>query len=1106
MRSMVRVVIVPLCVAVCAGCRAESSPRGAVASATPTSSSAAPREAPAPRDRHPARRGLGSLSARVPGTNQIVGGVSLVSHRVTATVRAGFARTEIEEVWRNDDPRALEGTFTFALPAAAAITRLALEVDGKLVEGELVEQKRAATIFRGIVDDTVRPRDPALLDQRGGKVDLKIFPLPPRGGTRRVVLAYDEILPERADRGVYVLPLTSGTERETTAGELRVDVTVEGASAVTSEDPITQLSEGRHRVSREAREVAPKSDLVVRYTRPHAAVQRFTPRPGEAGAAKGETASGFVTARLAVPPAAATSTADPRVYVVDVGHGQPADALVDAWEVIDAALAAAPDGAPFAVLACDSACESFPPSGLGANTAEARGAFTRWSTSLSPRGASDLAGMLLDAARVAGPRGAVAWFTRGAATAGEPTAADIAARVRAASPTPRALHVLGTGPFVDEPALRALSEALGATLTRLTPGDAPRQAARLDRPVLHGANLVVPTGMSLVAPTKLPALAAGDELVVSARATPDVTGDVTLTGELDGAPVSVTEKVPAGAGESTPLLGSVWARARITSLASMGDPSLDKEIAKLSRDFHVLSPRTSFLVLENEAMFAAFGIPRTSRRPDAQQPPTASGSAPARKASAVGPSSVGGATSGGVAGPMSVGGAGSGMGSGAIGGGDVGGLGGLGQGSPSVDRPRARVALGAVNSSPPDRLPRDVATRSAHRGLARFRRCAELALAVDPGAVGRVSVTAMVGPDGSVQSAVATPSGVSSQAATCMSAATRALRFPSTEGGPARVSFTVSVSRDERPIASKPTGGLFGQPVPTFSPARASDAWLAVGDDEIGKAMSTRDRDPQNRRAHEALVLALSRHGRDATDAARAWVAADPDEARAHGALAEALAAGGALRDAAFELGAVASLDPGTSAAQLAAARAFAGAGDARRACAHVRAASASRDATPQARAEALRCRAEVLGDASARAEARELSDKHPAFKAVADGGSEIELGTPGALRFESRCAECPPIYVLTPTGRVVAAVAPSRAVATARRVDAALTTSGTYRVVFAGAAPSVESELVLTTPNGPQTFKVPPGSRTLASVEVQLPPLGFGFGSGFGPRPVVAY
>src|SRR5262249_31003813 len=103
-------------------------------------------------------RGLGTMTARNPGREEVIAGVRLASHKVRAIVQRGFARTEVEEVFANDTDMILEGRYVFAVPPRAVTARLALWVGDKLVEDEVVERKRAALIFKDIVDDTVRPR------------------------------------------------------------------------------------------------------------------------------------------------------------------------------------------------------------------------------------------------------------------------------------------------------------------------------------------------------------------------------------------------------------------------------------------------------------------------------------------------------------------------------------------------------------------------------------------------------------------------------------------------------------------------------------------------------------------------------------------------------------------------------------------------------------------------------------------------------------------------------------------------------------------------------------------------------------------------------------
>ncbi len=94
-----------------------------------------------PRTQLPAApRGLGTMTARVPGRTDVVSGVVLASHHVQVALRDGFARTEVEEVFRNDTAQVLEGHYVFPLPTDASISRLTLWVGDKPVEGEVVEK------------------------------------------------------------------------------------------------------------------------------------------------------------------------------------------------------------------------------------------------------------------------------------------------------------------------------------------------------------------------------------------------------------------------------------------------------------------------------------------------------------------------------------------------------------------------------------------------------------------------------------------------------------------------------------------------------------------------------------------------------------------------------------------------------------------------------------------------------------------------------------------------------------------------------------------------------------------------------------------------------
>jgi hypothetical protein len=144
---------------------------------------------------------LGTAEARWPGlSTRVDAGFGRV--RVTAKVHAGFVYTEVEEELLNDGNAQVEVAVSFRAPTSGVIVRMGLWVDDRLIDAEVVERRRAASVYEGIVQ---RSRDPALLERDPSRaLKLRVFPVPAHG-SRRVVVGYVQPL-ERRD-GRYDLDL-----------------------------------------------------------------------------------------------------------------------------------------------------------------------------------------------------------------------------------------------------------------------------------------------------------------------------------------------------------------------------------------------------------------------------------------------------------------------------------------------------------------------------------------------------------------------------------------------------------------------------------------------------------------------------------------------------------------------------------------------------------------------------------------------------------------------------------------------------------------------------------------------------------------------------------
>jgi hypothetical protein len=129
--------------------------------------------------------------------------LELREYRVDVHVEDGFARTTIDQTFFNSSEQRLEGTFRFPLPADASLSRLAMYVDGMLMDGGMAERDHARAAYERIVYER---RDPALLEWVDGTTfKMRVFPLEGRQ-ENRLLLSYTQKLPTQFGAAGYRFP------------------------------------------------------------------------------------------------------------------------------------------------------------------------------------------------------------------------------------------------------------------------------------------------------------------------------------------------------------------------------------------------------------------------------------------------------------------------------------------------------------------------------------------------------------------------------------------------------------------------------------------------------------------------------------------------------------------------------------------------------------------------------------------------------------------------------------------------------------------------------------------------------------------------------------
>jgi Ca-activated chloride channel family protein len=190
-------------------------------------------------------------------------------HHVDIKIKDQVATTHVDQVFRNDNPWAAEGTYIFPLPEGAAVNDFVMWVDGQPVRGQILEAEEARTIYNDVVR---RMKDPALLEYVGRRaLKASVFPIP-SGGERRIELEYSQVLPAEGGLVHYSYPLSTERFSKEPLEDLLIKAEIESKTPIkavysSSHDVSVDRNDDYHaRLGLEQAKVLPDKDFDLYYT------------------------------------------------------------------------------------------------------------------------------------------------------------------------------------------------------------------------------------------------------------------------------------------------------------------------------------------------------------------------------------------------------------------------------------------------------------------------------------------------------------------------------------------------------------------------------------------------------------------------------------------------------------------------------------------------------------------------------------------------------------------------------------------------------------------------------------------------------------------------
>ena len=533
--------------------------------------------------------------------------LSLVKFHIDVHLEDGFARTTIDQTYFNHESWQMEGTFYFPLPPDASLSRLAMYVSNgessTLMEGGMAERDYARQTYERIRHAR---RDPALLEWIDGSTfKMRVFPLEARQ-EKRIILSYSQKLPTQFSHSTYRFPAGhSLSQVREWSFEARVK---DGANlfAASPSHPTMKVEKSGNdlRLTDRAMNAPVNRDVVV----------ELTDRAGQSGeAVRWSTAEQDGAKYLMMryrPDLQGSPKRERRDWVFlfeSSGSRDPLLARTQA-EVVRSLLQNAEHDDTFALLTVGTRVRRFREAPVKVTSDNIREALA-FLDDTHLIGALNLEQGLTEAVPylAAGAQPYLVHLGGGVATLGEQRPEMLVKML----PTGAKYVGIAVGKRYSTAFMKPAAEATGGLLTQINP-DEPvtwrgfEVTSALNTPRSLAMNAATPQTAMLSMST---AVAQGEEFTAVMRVDGEMPTSVTVRGMLNGAPferVLTVANIVANVGH----LPRTWAKLEIDRLLAESATKHKAAIIELSKAMYVMTPFTSLLVLENEAMYREFKVDR----------------------------------------------------------------------------------------------------------------------------------------------------------------------------------------------------------------------------------------------------------------------------------------------------------------------------------------------------------------------------------------------------------------------------------------------------------------------------------------------------------------
>ncbi|MDR1546343.1 MAG: VIT and VWA domain-containing protein, partial [Deltaproteobacteria bacterium] len=540
-------------------------------------------------------------------------GLVVEALELKADIDGQKAKITLNQTVRNTGRGPLEFDFLVPLPFGGAVSGLVASVDGQELVGQIHGREEALAVYRSIVEQM---RDPALLEYAGRDLyRARIFPIPP-GRASTLTLSAELLVPKNDGRLDFIWPLagplTQGRtpERQSVVVNLR-GRKIGGVYTPLSEAKVTALSPEAARVELTA-DHAPALPAFQLHWREDSGkmgglVLSHKPEQGEDGFFLFLAEPAFATEVKQIPKSV--------IFVLDRSGSMEGHKFAQAKGALEFVLERLAPEDSFGLVDFSGEASLWRPE-LEAMTPAAKASAVQYVKNLRAGGGTNIGAALTAGFKLAaaGRPTYALLLTDGEPTEGLTDELPLAAAAASANSLGARVFAFGVGHGVNARLLTRLASQASGTAIFVAPEASIEEKvsaffAKLVNPALVRPQLTASRTVNRLEPSTLPDVFFGGQTVVVGRYPQGGPTVFTLRGQEDGQEAIHAHRttLAEGPSEGGDFVARLWAQRRIGAILEQIDlrgenPELVAELVGLSKKYGVMTPYTSFLALEGEAL------------------------------------------------------------------------------------------------------------------------------------------------------------------------------------------------------------------------------------------------------------------------------------------------------------------------------------------------------------------------------------------------------------------------------------------------------------------------------------------------------------------------